>query len=129
MASPTRSAPHTKTIQSMNTFQLEHGEVYHLVVEYCGAYHVNILNLGPCTIYIREDADPVINDPMTETLPPGTADNQVLVANGPAGIRVLAGPPCACEILQRLDESGCEITEPRPLIGRGASISVRLVRG
>jgi hypothetical protein len=61
------------------------------VTPYAGAYYVNILNLGKGAIYIRADQDPDDDDPESEKLPAGHADNLILVPDGPAGLRVLAG--------------------------------------
>lgn len=115
------------TLQTFNTLRLEHEKVYKLVTKFCGAYYVNILNLGPCTVYLRDDGDPAVNDPDSETLPPGSADNLLLVPEGVNGLRVLAGAPCVCEVLQEIADPKCDATEPE--IGRGATITVRLVRG
>jgi hypothetical protein len=86
-------------------------EVIRLVTPFAGPYYYNVLNLGPSTIYIREDADPGPNDEKSVTLPPYTADNLVLIPDGPRGLRLKAGQP-----------------PPHPTPAR-AKITMRLVRG
>lgn len=97
MPTATRAKPRRDenvTIDKLNTITLSDGEVFVLKTKYCGAYYYNILNLGPCTVYIRADHDPAPNDPHSETLPPYCADNLVLVPEGTEGLRFIAGPPC-----------------------------------
>ena len=94
MATKASRAAESVTIATYNTITLSDGNVYTMVSEYCGPYYCDILNLGPCTVYIRADADPAVNDPQSETLPPYCADNLVLVPDGTVGLRFLAGPPC-----------------------------------
>jgi len=85
------TATHTTVIlATYNTIFLTPFHVYILVTPYSGAYFLNILNLGPATVYIRADPDPVPSDPETETLPAFCADNAILVPDGPAGLRVMA---------------------------------------
>jgi hypothetical protein len=126
---PTIAGPfssHTVTLKPFNTIHLEHDEVCHLVTAHCGSYAVNILNLGPCTVYIRADADPHVNDPDSETLPPGSADNMLHIPDGPHGLRVIAGAPCVCMVVQDIDDPDCKAEHP--IIGEGATITVRLVQ-
>lgn len=139
MATSSPAAAHVITVQAYNTIKLVNGTLYSLVTPFCGTYFFNILNLGPCTVYLRGDGDPAVNDPASETLPPGAADNLLPVADGVQGIRLIAGPPCTCEVLQELhpdpDFDPCK--EPCPehkeehevRIGKGATITVRLVQG
>lgn len=91
---------HTVMVHTYNTLELTAGDVYHLVTPYAGPYaplageasavYVNVLNLGPGNVYIRADDDPADGDPQSETLPPGHADNLILVPDGPQGLRFLA---------------------------------------
>jgi len=123
-AIPRPIAGPTVTLKTFNTITLDHETLCHLVTGFCGSYRVNILNLGPCTVYYRADADPAVNDPESITLPPGTADNGIVIPDGPAGLRVIAGAPCVCQVLQDIDNPDCAALTP--LIGRGATITVRL---
>ena len=110
-------ARHVVTLSTYNTIEMESDHVYELVTPYSGTYAYNVLNLGPCTVYIRADDDPDPDDPESETLPPRHADNGILVPDGPAGLRFVVGPPCE-------DEDGNGDDRPRPTV-----ITVRLVRG
>lgn len=128
---PASRARHVVTISTYNTILLRSLEVYELRTRYCGAVYLNVLNLGPCTVYIRGDRDPEVDDREAETLPPFCADNLILVPDGEAGLRFLAGPPCI--------EGPGEAPTPcdgHPSGGGGgtqlvgsATITVRLVRG
>lgn len=126
MPAKTSAAPRaaeTVTVGSYNTFTLSDGEILTVVTAFCGPFYYNILNLGPCTVYIRGDADPAANDPQSETLPPFCADNLVLVPDGTKGLRFVAGPPCV---------PGNGMGPPPCASGaRGcvATITIRLVRG
>lgn len=111
------------TVATFNTVTLSDDEVFTLVTPYCGPYYFDIFNLGPCTVYFRGDADPAVNDPQSETLPPYCADNLVLVPEGTVGLRFLAGPPCL---------AGNGLGPPPCATGaKGcvATVTVRLVRG
>lgn len=116
-------AAESVTVATYNTITLSGGNVFTLKTPYCGAYYFDILNLGPCTVYIRADADPSPNDPQSETLPPFCADNQVLVPDGTVGLRFVAGPPCVAG--NGFGPPPCA-SESK---GCGATITVRLVRG
>lgn len=116
-------ASQSVTVNTYNTITLSNSDVYTLATPFCGAYYYDILNLGPCTVYFRADADPKVNDPQSETLPPYCADNLVLVPDGTQGLRFLAGPPCV---------PGNGLGPPPCATGaKGcvATITVRLVRG
>jgi hypothetical protein len=111
------------TVTTYNTITLSDGNVFTLATAHCGPVYYNILNLGPCTVYIRDDADPAVNDPNSVMLPPLAADNLVLVPEGTTGLRFLAGPPCV---------AGNGLGPPPCASGaKGcvATIVVRLVRG
>lgn len=107
------------TLAPLNTVTLAGGEVFTLETKFCGAYHINVMNLGPCTVYYRADADPSPGDPQSATLPPGAADNGILLPDGETGLRFVAGPPCR----RGIGPPNCN--------GKGcvATISVRLVVG
>lgn len=87
--------PQKVTIGTYNTITLSNDDVFTLVTPFCGPYYYDVFNLGPCTVYIRADADPAVGDPKSETLPPFCADNLILVPEGTTGLRFIAGPPCA----------------------------------
>jgi len=113
----------TITLTTFNTITLSDGNVYTVVTPFCGPYYYNILNLGPCTVYYRADADPAVNDPHSVMLPPFAADNLVLVPDGPGGLRFVAGQPCV---------AGNGLGPPPCATGaKGcvATITLRLVRG
>ena len=117
------AAAQNVTVATYNTVTLSDGNVFTLVTPFCGVFYYNILNLGPCTVYIRADADPAPNDPESETLPPGVADNLVVVPDGTQGLRFVAGAPCV---------AGNALGPPPCASGaKGcvATITVRLVRG
>lgn len=119
----TERAAESATVSTYNTITLSDGDVWTLKTPFCGAYYYNILNLGPCTVYIRADADPSPNDPESEVLPPYCADNLVTVPDGTKGLRFVAGPPCV---------AGNGMGPPPCATGaKGcvATITVRLVRG
>lgn len=120
-------APHHITLATYNTIPLVASEVYHLVTPYDGAYYYNILNLGPCTVYLRADRDPEPGDRETGTLPPFAADNLIAVCCGPQGLRVVAGPPCVAGNGQAPPCSKDDDKDDRPEVC--ATISVRLVSG
>ena len=81
-------------VSTYNTIDIEDGEVVRLVTPYAGPYYYNVLNLGPCTVYMRDDVDPDPDDEKSLTLPPNVADNLVLIPDGPEGLRLKAGAPC-----------------------------------
>lgn len=110
----------TVVVSTYNTIELEEHEVVRLVTPYSGPYYYNVLNLGPCTIYIRDDHDPEPGDEKSVTLPPLAADNLVLIPDGPVGLRLKAGPPCIKtkhETAEHLDD------HPK------SKLTMRLVRG
>ena len=116
-------ASESVTVATYNTVTLSDDNVYTLVTPFCGPYYFNILNLGPCTVYIRADADPAPGDPKSGALPPYCADNLVLVPDGVKGLRFVAGPPCV---------AGNGLGPPPCATGATgcvATITVRLVRG
>ena len=111
------------TVATYNTVTLSDDNVFTLVTPHCGPYYYNIYNLGPCTVYIRDDADPTVDDPNSVMLPPYAADNLVLLPEGTTGLRFLAGPPCV---------AGNGLGPPPCATGaKGcvATITMRLVRG
>ena len=117
------AAANSVTVTTYNTVTLSDNTVYTLVTQYCGPVYYNVLNLGPCTVYIRADADPAVNDPESEMLPPYSADNLMLIPEGTVGLRFLAGPPCV---------AGNGLGPPPCATGaKGcvATITLRLVRG
>jgi hypothetical protein len=75
------------TLEIFNTIELVANDVYELIPPEVGIFSINVANLGPGNIYLRANADPVPNDPHTETLPAGAADNGIQV---PGSLRVLA---------------------------------------
>ena len=117
------TSPETITLSTFNTIQLSDGEVFTLVTQYCGAYSINVMNLGPCTVYYRADADPAPGDGQSVMLPPFTADNGVLIPDGTTGLRFVAGAPCRPG--NGLGPPPCQ-TGAKGCI---ATITVRLVRG
>lgn len=136
---PTSRARHIVTISTYNTILLRGGDIYELRTPYAGPYYYNVLNLGPCTVYIRADRDPDVDDARSETLPPFHADNLIVVPEGTEGLRFLAGPPCAegageaptpCDDTTRkqVRASGNGNGGGAALVG-SATITVRLVRG
>jgi hypothetical protein len=100
-------------IGTFNTIQLAPGEVVRCVTSWPAVSYFNIFNLGPCTLYYRDDADPSPTDSRSLTLPPMSADNLVQVPDGPTGLRFTSGPPC----VEGFDE------EPE------TRMTLRLVRG
>jgi hypothetical protein len=60
-----------------NTITLAANDLYELVPPEGGAYHINLANFGPGTIYFRRDAVPVPGDPQAETMPAGWLDNEI----------------------------------------------------
>ena len=129
-APPAPRVDRTVTVTTFNTVFLGNGEVVMLVAPYSGPYFFNLMNLGPCTVYYAEDHDPAPGDPDSSVLPPGSADNNIVVLSGCSGppgaegLRVTAGPPCAC---------GPGLGPPPPSGGKPpqcpATITVRVVRG
>jgi hypothetical protein len=99
-------------VSTYNSIEIEGHEVVRLCTPYAGPYYYNMLNLGPCTVYMRDDDDPDEDDERSLTLPPHIADNLVLIPDGPEGLRLKAGPPCTAHA-----------GPPR------ARITMRLVRG
>jgi hypothetical protein len=89
------TAPEIITLTTFNTVTLSGGEVFTLATGFCGAFYVHVMNLGPCTVFYRADADPFVDDPQSVMLPPGAADNGILIPDGMQGLRFLAGPRCA----------------------------------
>lgn len=82
-------------LTDFNTIVLLAGQAYQLVTSQAppaGAFIYNILNLGPGSIYMRDNQDPAVGDPLSETLPANAADNGIFVGEGTQGLRVLAGP-------------------------------------
>lgn len=118
-------AAESVTVATYNTITLSDGNVFTLTTPFCGAYYYNIFNLGPCTVYIRADADPAPGDPQSEMLPPGCADNLVLVPDGTVGLRFLAGPPCVPGFGMGVPYCAGGSTGA----GCSTTITVRLVRG
>jgi hypothetical protein len=116
-------AAQTITVTTYNTVTLSDNNIYTLVTPYAGPYYLDIFNLGPCTVYFRADADPAVNDPNSEMLPPYAADNLVFVCEGTVGLRFLAGPPCVAG--NALGPPPCA----SGAVGCVATITVRLVRG
>lgn len=113
------AARSVEIVTTYNSIVVANGDIVILRTEYEGPYYYNILNTGPCSVYLRDDADPGYNDPHTERLPPGAADNLIVIPQGSIGLRCLAGGPCMpgagpCAG----DGTGCTVT-----------LSVRLVRG
>lgn len=108
------------TLGTYNTVALASGGVYYLVTPYAGPYYYNVLNLGPCTVYMRADADPVAGDPLSVTLPPGCADNLVVIPEGTDGLGLVAGPPC----IPATGQGSCA-----PDAQDCATVTLRLVRG
>ena len=117
-------AAQSVTLATFNRITLSDGNVYTLVTPYCRAYYYNVFNLGPCTVYIRGDADPAVDDPQSEVLPPGCADNLILVGDGTVGLRFLAGPPC----LPGFGRAFPPCAGGSPGAGCAATITVRLVQ-
>lgn len=95
----------TVELKSHNTVKVAIGEIVRLVTPYAGPYYYNILNLGPGDLYLRYDDDPAPDDPESETLPAGCADNLVVIPEGREGLRVAAA------------------------LGTTSAMSIRLVRG
>jgi hypothetical protein len=77
------------TLSTFNTITLTANTVYRLVPLTAGSYYINMLNLGPGTLYIRTEADPSPNDPQSETLPSGLYDNQMPL-DSTKGVRILS---------------------------------------
>lgn len=125
----TLASPLSLAVGSTNTFQLAGDTIYTLVSEYCGSYSIDMLNLGPCTVYLRYGADPAVNDPASLTLPFGSAYNGFRIPDGTVGLRATTGPPCVWQALQPVPpDPNLEPCESQlvPFIDSGATISVRL---
>ena len=91
-------APRTErriVVSTYNSIDLDADDVVLLVTPYSGPYYYNVFNIGPSTVYIRDDRDPDPDDEKSETLPPNCADNLMLIPDGPEGLRLIAGPPNA----------------------------------
>ena len=117
------SAADTVTLATFNRITLSGGEVFTLTTGFCGAFYINVMNLGPCTVFYRADADPSVDDPQSIMLPPFAADNSILIPDGIAGLRFIAGQPCAPG--NGLGPPPCKSGAK----GCVATITVRLVRG
>ena len=50
---------------------------------------IDLLNLGPGAVFVREDADPTLNDANSLSLPANWAINQ-LSAGGSVGVNIIA---------------------------------------
>ena len=90
---PSPRAERRVVVSTYNSIDLDDNDVVRLVTPYSGPYYYNILNVGPSTVYMRDDEDPDPDDEKSLTLPPNTADNLVLIPDGPEGLRLIAGPP------------------------------------
>jgi hypothetical protein len=77
------------TLYTFNTVALDQDVVYRLVPRASGTYYIDLLNLGPGTLYIRADGDPAPDDPQSETLPAMQYDNEIPV-DGVKGLRILS---------------------------------------
>ena len=146
-APPTPRVDRVVTVTTYNTVFLANGEVVQLVTPYSGPYYFNIMNLGPCTVYYADDHDPFPGDSNSSVMPPGGGDNGIFVCCGGGdcgdgngggggggggggdhspGLRVTAGPPCACG--PGLGPPQCPPPGGKPP-KCPATITVRLVRG
>jgi hypothetical protein len=75
-------------LSGYNTVSLTANTPLRLVAAVSGHYYMNILNLGPGTLYYKADGDPTVGDPSSLTLPPNMSDNQVDVT-GTQGLGVI----------------------------------------
>ena len=72
-----------------NTVPLTAGTGLRLVAQVPGCYYLNLLNLGPGTLYYSVGSDPAVGDPASVTLPVNLADNQI-VWDGAQGVGVIS---------------------------------------
>ena len=108
------------TITTYATLELATGEVYQLHAG-TGLKYFNVFNLGPGTLYLRQDAYPAPHDPKSEMLPPGCADNLIWIPERSPDLKVITGPPFAEE---EDDDSGVPPPEPSH-----TTITMRVVPG
>jgi hypothetical protein len=86
-------------LERFNTVALDGNTVYELVPPEPNVHLLNLVNLGPGSVYVRANADPSPGDPHSETLPKGALDNQI---HTPGTLRVVADP-IGSSISVRLD--------------------------
>jgi FtsP/CotA-like multicopper oxidase with cupredoxin domain len=89
-----RAVSRTVVLSTFNTISIAPGEVVLCVTQFPGLHYYNVMNLGPCTLYYRDDVNPGSTDARSLTLPPSTADNLVIIPNGPVGLRFMTDGPC-----------------------------------
>jgi hypothetical protein len=71
---PTRAATPI-FLEEFNLVDIPQDTVVEMLPIETNVFAVNVMNLGPGTVYLRENAEPVIDDPHATKLPPGTGDN------------------------------------------------------
>ena len=121
--SPSETSPRSErlfVVESYNTIDIADGEVVRVRTPWSGNYYYQLLNLGPCTVYYREGREPYPGDEYSVTLPPFTADNLVVIPDGPDGLLIMAGPLCATT---RLGPGSQMDLHPQ------SKVTLRLVRG
>jgi len=74
-------------VRRFNSWTLEGNKVYTLVPPERGIYAINLTNCGPGYLFLRDDADPSVNDAASSTLPPYMQETRILV---PVSLRVRA---------------------------------------
>jgi hypothetical protein len=85
-------------LDRFNTVNLVANTVYELTPPEPNIHSLNLLNLGPGTVYLRANADPSPGDQQSATVPPGALDNAI---HTPSTLRVIADQDSAISV--RLD--------------------------
>jgi len=71
---PTRAASPVY-LEEFNLVSIAQDTVVEMIPPELNVFAVNVMNLGPGTVFLRENAEPIFDDPHATKLPPGTGDN------------------------------------------------------
>jgi len=72
---PPSRAANPVYLEEFNTVLIPQDTVVEMIPPEEHVFSINVMNLGPGTIFLRENAEPVLDDPHATKLPPGTGDN------------------------------------------------------
>ena len=76
------------TLYTFNTLTVVANRADRMITPNPGKYWINIMNLGPGSVWLRADAPPAVSDPRSEELLPMTADNQISI-DGSRGLGII----------------------------------------
>lgn len=85
----TAAAPPPITLTHCNTIVLTPNVPQRMIAPASGRYMINILNLGPGTVYYCFDHDSSVADPLSITVPINFTDNDVHI-DGVQGVSVVS---------------------------------------